>query len=150
VRPRELRRYASISHDRQEEDNAGTMSTFLSRIWLLMKMPRRFRLPYIQKTLVIEGYRLLCLLKGEKFTYPVLPSEEGSYIVTESIPSLRLTLFGKTMWYTDSIPLEYVPSPTDLEAQRELVDKIVARTKGPIHYVAIVHARNRPTEVART
>jgi hypothetical protein len=138
-----------MSHDRQEEDNARTMNTFLSRICLLMKIPRQFRLPNIQKTLVTEGYRLLCLLKGEKFTYPVLPSEEGSYIVTESIPSLRLTLFGKTIWCTDSIPLEYVPSPTDLEAQRELVDKVVARTKGPIHYVAIVHARNCRTEAAR-
>jgi len=113
-----------------------------------MKMPRRFRLPHIQKTLVTEGYRLRCLLKGEKFTYPVLPSEEGSYIVTESIPGLRLTLFGKTIWYTDSIALEYVPSPTDLEEQRELVSKVVARTKGPIHYVAIVHARNCSTEGA--
>jgi len=109
----------------------------LSRIRLLMKIPRRFRLPYIQKMLITEGFRLLCLLKGDKFSYPVLPSEEGSYIVTESIPSLRLTLFGKTIWYTDSIPFGYVRCPRDLEAQRELVDKVVARTKGPIHYVAI-------------
>ena len=124
------------------------MNTLLSHTRLLMKMPRRFRLPYIQKTLVTEGYRLLCLLKSEKFTYPVLPSEEGNYIVTQSIPSLRLTLFGKTIWYTDSIALEYVPSPTDLEEQRELVNRVVARTKGPIHYVAIVHARNCSTEGA--
>jgi len=124
------------------------MNTLFSHIRLLRKMPRRFRLPYIQKTLVTEGYRLRCLLKGEKFTYPVLPSEEGSYIVTESIPSLRLMLFGKTIWYTDSIALEYVPSPTDLEEQREVVNKVVARTKGPIHYVAIVHARNCSTEGA--
>ena len=124
------------------------MNTLFSHIRLLMKMPRRFRLPYIQKTLLTEGYRLRCLLKGEKFTYPVLPSEEGSYIVTESIPSLRLTLFGKTIWYTDSIALEYVPSPTDLEEQRELVNTVVARTKGPIHYVTIVHSRNCLTEGA--
>ena len=77
-----------------------------------------------------------------------LPSEEGNYIVTKSIPSFRLRLFGKTIWYTDSIALEYVPSPTDLEEQRELVNTVVARTKGPIHYVAIVHARNCSTEDA--
>ena len=124
------------------------MNRLLSHVRVLMKMPRPFRLPYIQKTLVTGCYRLLCLLKGAKFTYPVLPSEEGSYIVTKSIPSLRLTLFGKTIWYTDSIALEYVPSPIDLEEQRALVNKVVARTKGPIHYVAIVHARNCSTEGA--
>jgi len=124
------------------------MNRLLSHIRLLRKMPRRFRLPYIQKTLVTEGYRLLCLLKREKFTYPVLPSEEGNYIVTKSIPSFRLTLFGKTIWYTDSIALEYVPSPIDLEEQRELVNTVVARTKGPIHYVTIVHSRNCLTEGA--
>ena len=124
------------------------MNTLLSHMRLLMKMPARFRLPYIQKTVVTEGYRLICLLKREKFTYPVFPSAEGSYIVTRSIPGLRLGLFGKTIWYTDSIPLEYVPSPTDVSQQRELVNKIVAQTKGPIQYVVISHARNCSTEGA--
>jgi hypothetical protein len=115
-------------------------------IRVLMKMPRRFRTPYVMNTLTIEAYRLLCLVKGEDFKYPVLPSVEGQYIVTKFIPSRRLTLFGKTIWYTDSIALEYVPSPTDLEEQREIVNRVVAQTKGPIHYVAIVHAKKSVTE----
>jgi hypothetical protein len=131
-----------------KQDNATTMNTLLTHIRLLMKIPARFRLPYIQKTVVTESYRLICLLKREKFTYPVFPSEEGSYIVTRSIPSLRLGLFGKTIWYTDSIPLEYVPSPLDLNEQSELVNKIVAQTKRPIQYVVISHARNCSGESA--
>ena len=104
-------------------------------------MPHRFRSSYVKNTLVIEGYGLWCALKGEEFSYPAFPSEEGNYIVTKSIPGLGFTFLGKRFQFTDSIPLEYVPSSSNSDERRELVDRIVAETKQPIRYVGIVHAK---------
>lgn len=119
------------------------MNTLLRYIRSFRRMPQRYRSAYLRRVLTLEAYRLLSLLRGEKFTHPVPPSAEGGYIVTRAIPSGRLALFGRTIWYTDRIPLEYVPYHPDLEGQRKLVEEAAARTGRPVRHVIIMHSRSR-------
>jgi hypothetical protein len=120
------------------------MKTFFHHIQALWDMPHRFRSSYVRHTITIEWYRILCKLNGEEFTPPPQAPPAGNYVITKYIPSMGLTLFGKRYNFTREIPLEYVPSESDLARQ------IVEQTQGPVRYASFAYAsRNASDEEAR-
>src|SRR5215813_8729477 len=61
------------------------MKTFFHHIQALWNMPHRFRSSYVRHTMTIEGYRILCKLKGEEFTPPPQTLPAGNYVITKYI-----------------------------------------------------------------
>jgi hypothetical protein len=120
------------------------MKTFFHHIQALWNMPHRFRSSYVRHTMTIEGHRILCKLKGEEFMPPPQTPPAGNYVITKYIPSVGFTLFGKRYYFTREIPLEYVPSDSDLARQ------IAEQTQGPVRYACFAYAsRNSSDEEAR-
>jgi hypothetical protein len=121
------------------------MKTFFHHIQALWNMPHRFRSSYVRHAMTVAGYRILCKLKGEEFTAPPQAPIAGNYVITKYIPSVGFTLFGKRYQFTREIPLEYVPSDSDLARQ------IVEQTQGPVRYACFVYAsRNSSDEYDNT
>ena len=120
------------------------MKTFFHHIRALWNMPHRFRSSYVRHTMTIEWYRILCKLNGKEFSPSHQTPPAGNYVITKYIPSVGFTLFGRRYHFTREIPLEYVPSDSDLARQ------IVEQTQGPVRYACFMYAsRSSSDEDAR-
>lgn len=74
-----------------------------------LKLPKGARLHYAQMEIEIGLYWLWCKLRRRKFRYPVFDRKPGvTYLITKQIPSMSITLFGKTFQLIAQVTLEQV------------------------------------------
>jgi hypothetical protein len=88
-------------------------------IWVLRNnnLPNRFAA--LRNALIFELFYLWWKVSGRKVTHflRATPLPEGKYIVTRTIPAIRLTILGKRFCFSEELPVEHVPYTPEMERQ---------------------------------